>query len=79
MSQPSTKKKGKPEKPAKKSKAETAGVKKGTASTNRVKPRADRYTMMLLISLIAMIIAVVFLYLEVGSHGPDPLSGIPRP
>ncbi|MGL6227207.1 MAG: hypothetical protein ACRC10_11365 [Thermoguttaceae bacterium] len=74
MSQPPTKK-GKREK---KSKGETEGVKTGTVPTNRVKPRADRYTVMLLISLIAMIIAVIFLYLEVASHGPDPLSGIPR-
>ncbi len=41
------------------------------------KPQPDRYTVMLLIALVALIIACIFLYLQVASHGPDPLSGLP--
>ena len=35
------------------------------------KPRADVYTMMLLLSLIAIIVAIVLLSLEMGRYGWD--------
>jgi len=41
------------------------------------KPRADVYTVMLLISLLAIIAGAVFLYLEVEQYGNPPFKGGP--
>lgn len=38
---------------------------------------ADRYTLMLLISLLALITGCVLLYLEISSHGADPVKSFP--
>lgn len=35
---------------------------------------SDRYTALLLISLLALIVGCVLLYLEVASHGPNPTA-----
>ena len=39
-----------------------------------VKPNADRYTVLLIIALIAMIIGCVLLYLELGAQGIGAFS-----
>jgi len=41
------------------------------------KPRADLYTMLLLISLAAIIIAIVCLYLETAEYGSPPWKDVP--
>lgn len=41
------------------------------------KPQADIYTLMLLISLVAIILATVFLYLETKDYGSPPYQGGP--
>jgi hypothetical protein len=40
------------------------------------KPRADLYTVMLVVALLALIVAAVFLYLEAAFFGPTP-TGAP--
>ncbi len=37
-----------------------------------VKPRADLYTVLLLVALLALIVGTVFLYLEGADYGPTP-------
>jgi hypothetical protein len=41
-----------------------------------VKPRADLYTVLLLVAVLALTIGTVFLYLEAADYGPTP-SGEP--
>lgn len=41
-------------------------------------PRPDVYTLILGLSVAALVIATLLLYLNVSSYGPNPLSGIPR-
>ena len=41
-----------------------------------VKPRADLYTVLLLVAFLALVIGTVFLYLESADYGPTP-SGEP--
>ncbi len=41
------------------------------------KPRTDIYTLMLLLSLLAIIIGTVFLYLETKEYGSPPFQGGP--
>jgi len=41
------------------------------------KPRADLYTVMLLIALLALIIGTVMLYLETLDYGSPPYQGAP--
>lgn len=41
------------------------------------KPRADLYTALLVIALLAMILACVFAYLEVKDYGTPPYQGGP--
>ena len=40
------------------------------------KPRANVYTMMLLVALLGLIIGTVFLYLETKDYGPNPYSAV---
>lgn len=42
------------------------------------KPRTDIYTLMLLLSLLAIIIGTVFLYLETKEYGSPPYGGGPQ-
>lgn len=42
------------------------------------KPQADVYTLLLGLSVAALVIGVVFLYLNIDAYGTNPLSGIPR-
>ncbi|MCL2305287.1 MAG: hypothetical protein FWC43_08090 [Planctomycetaceae bacterium] len=44
-----------------------------------VKPNADRYTVLLLIALIAMIVGCVLLYLELGEQGVGAFSRLLPP
>lgn len=44
----------------------------------KIKVRPDMYTLMLGLSVAALIIATLLLYLNVSSYGPNPISGIPR-
>jgi hypothetical protein len=39
------------------------------------KPRADMYTVLLAIALVALIVGVVFLYLETAPYAPNYWSG----
>lgn len=41
------------------------------------KPKADIYTLLLGIALVALIIACVCAYLELKAYGPSPFSGAP--
>ena len=41
------------------------------------KPRADVYTLLLGIALVALILACVFAFLEVSDYGDQPFSGAP--
>lgn len=41
------------------------------------KPRADLYTVLLVIALLAMIVACVFAYVEVKDYGDSPYKGGP--
>ena len=41
------------------------------------KPKADVYTLLLGIALVALIIACIFAYLEIQDYGPQPFSGAP--
>lgn len=41
------------------------------------KPRADLYTALLVIALLAMILACVFAYLEIKDYGTPPYQGGP--
>jgi hypothetical protein len=41
------------------------------------KPKADIYTLLLAIALVALIIACVFAYLEIKDYGDQPFSGAP--
>ena len=41
------------------------------------KPRADIYTLLLAIALVALIIACVFAYMELKDYGTSPFSGAP--
>lgn len=47
-------------------------------TTPKLKPRADVYTLLLGLSVAALVIGVVLLYLNVNAYGPSPLSGVPR-
>ena len=38
------------------------------------KPRADIYTLLLAIALVALIIACIFAYMEIQDYGAQPLS-----
>lgn len=38
----------------------------------------DVYTLLLGLSVVALIIACILLYLNIQAYGPSPLSGIPR-
>lgn len=41
------------------------------------KPKADVFTLLLGIALIALIVACVFAYLEIKEYGASPFSGAP--
>lgn len=41
------------------------------------KPKADIFTLLLGIALVALIIACVVAYLEIEDYGADPISGVP--
>ncbi len=41
------------------------------------KPKADVYTLLLGIALVALIIACIFAYWEIGDYGDQPFSGAP--
>ena len=41
------------------------------------KPKADVYTLLLGIALVALIIACIFAYLEIKDYGAQPFSGAP--
>ncbi len=41
------------------------------------KPKADIYTLLLGIALVALIIACIFAYLELADYGASPFSGAP--
>ncbi len=41
------------------------------------KPRADLYTVLLILSLLALIVGCVFMYLEVQDYGEEPYKGAP--
>jgi hypothetical protein len=41
------------------------------------KPRADVYTLLLGIALVALILACVFAFLEISDYGDQPFSGAP--
>jgi len=49
-----------------------------TPATPKVKARPDVYTLLLGLSVGAMTIAVVLLFLHLNSYGPNPFSGMPR-
>jgi hypothetical protein len=45
------------------------------------KPRADIYTVMLVLALVAIVVGCVFMYLEVADYGPQPYQlglAVPR-
>ena len=41
------------------------------------KPKADIYTLLLGIALVALIIACIFAYMEIKDYGDSPFSGAP--
>ena len=41
------------------------------------KPKADVYTLLLAIALVALIIACIFAYMEIKDYGASPFSGAP--
>lgn len=41
------------------------------------KPKADIYTLLLGIALVALIIACIFAYMEIKDYGASPFSGAP--
>ncbi len=41
------------------------------------KPKADVYTLLLGIALVALIIACIFAYMEIKDYGAQPFSGAP--
>ncbi len=41
------------------------------------KPRADVYTLLLGIALVALILACVFAFMEISDYGDQPFSGAP--
>lgn len=41
------------------------------------KPKADVYTLLLGIALVALIIACIFAYMEIQDYGASPISGAP--
>jgi hypothetical protein len=41
------------------------------------KPKADVYTLLLGIALVALIIACIFAYMEIKDYGASPFSGAP--
>lgn len=41
------------------------------------KPRADLYTVMLLVAWLALVVGIVFLYLETQDYGSPPYKGAP--
>lgn len=41
------------------------------------KPKADIYTLLLAIALVALILACVFVFLEIKDYGDQPFSGAP--
>ncbi len=45
----------------------------------KLKVPPDVYTLLLGLSVVALTIAVVLLYLNYSAYGGDPLSGMPRP
>jgi hypothetical protein len=49
-----------------------------SGSTPHRKPRADLYTVMLLIALLALIAATIFLYCETLDYGSPPFKGAPQ-
>ncbi len=44
----------------------------------KLKVRPDVYTLLLGLSVAALLIAVVLLYLNIAAYGGNPLSGIPK-
>ncbi len=46
-------------------------------STGYSKPRADLYTVVLIVALLALIVGTVFLYLETKDYGSPPYQGAP--
>jgi hypothetical protein len=47
-----------------------------TITPPRPKPQPDIYTLLLGLSVAALIIATVILYLNFNAYGPNPLAGI---
>jgi hypothetical protein len=70
------------EKPAKKEKK--SGEPKGAEQKNsepkvqKPKARPDIYTLLLGLSVAALVLAVVLLFLNINAYGLNPLSGVPR-
>lgn len=57
---------------AKKSKAKAPKQKKVKPTVDIVKPETDVYTVMLVVSLIAVVTGIILLYLEVSRYGEYP-------
>lgn len=51
---------------------------KETSVVPKVKVRPDVYTLLLGLSVVALVIATILLYLNVNAYGPNPLAGFPR-
>jgi cell division protein FtsL len=49
-----------------------------STKTLQPKPKADIYTLLLGLSVAALVVAIVLLFLNLNAYGPDPLSGIPK-
>jgi hypothetical protein len=67
-------------KPAKKEKKEKKSDEPKSIEPKVQKPKArpDVYTLLLGLSVAALVIAVVLLFLNINAYGPSPLSGVPR-
>lgn len=58
---------------------EAAAEKAAAPVQPKLKARPDVYTLILGLSVAALVIATVLLYLNYNAYGGDPLSGMPRP
>ncbi|GHT30837.1 hypothetical protein FACS1894214_1440 [Planctomycetales bacterium] len=65
------------EKPAKKEK-KPAEPKSTEPKVQKPKARPDIYTLLLGLSVAALVLAVFLLFMNINAYGPSPLSGVPR-
>ena len=59
-------------------KEEVSSAEEVPAAAPKLKVRPDVYTLLLGLSVAALVIASVLLYLNMADYGSSPLSGIPK-